>query len=107
MPFFKHEVEAAQSRTHRNVAYLDKVLESRTFLVGERVTLADIFVFTVLVPGLAFVFDVPFRENHVNLVRYLETVHRYPPIFEFSGPLKPYAVKAPTTPMKRDKPAAK
>ena len=52
-PYNKAAVEASKTQAMRNVAYLEKALQTRTFLVSERVTLADIFVAAVGTRGFA------------------------------------------------------
>ncbi|GAA5977054.1 hypothetical protein JCM10908_004839 [Rhodotorula pacifica] len=101
IPFVAHDVALARSRTLRFLLHLEQILQSRTFLVGERITLADVFTFVVIAPGFPFVLDRDFRERHPNIMRWFETVYNFPPVKEFSGPLKPRVEKAPVTPRTR------
>lgn len=52
---------------------LNKVLLSKTFLVGERITLADIFVATALQNAFTGLVDKATREKVPNVVRFFET----------------------------------
>ena len=53
---------------------LDKVLESRTFLVGNAVTLADIVLVCTLQPGMKNLFTAAFRAPFPSLCRYYTTM---------------------------------
>lgn len=46
-------VEASKAKFLAGVAVLEKTLATKTFLVGERITLADIFVATSVSRGFA------------------------------------------------------
>jgi len=59
----------------RNVLdILNKHLEDRTFLVGERITLADISVATSLLPLYTTVLDPGFRKPFVHVFRWFNTI---------------------------------
>ncbi|GAA6063164.1 hypothetical protein JCM10212_005009 [Sporobolomyces blumeae] len=73
-PYNKANVESFKERSLQHLAYLEKTLASRTFLVGERITLADIFVAITLSFGFAKVLDAEFRQAHPNTLRFFNTV---------------------------------
>lgn len=73
-PYNKATVEAAKARAESHLAYLEKTLASRTFLVGERITLADLFVAISLSFGFAKVLDAEFRATLPNTLRFFHTV---------------------------------
>lgn len=52
---------------------LDAALATRTFLVGEQVTLADIVLVSMLVPAFSLFLDSSSRMSLVNLTRYFVT----------------------------------
>jgi elongation factor 1-gamma len=52
---------------------LNKILLNKTFLVGERITLADIFVATALQNAFTGLVDKATREKVPNVVRFFET----------------------------------
>lgn len=52
---------------------LDKILLHKTYLVGERLTLADIFVVTALGNVFTGLVDKSAREKIPNVVRYFYT----------------------------------
>lgn len=51
----KANVEAAKTKTLSELDYLEKALATRTFLVGDRVSIADLFVVSALLRGFEFV----------------------------------------------------
>ena len=53
---------------------LNNTLLSKTFLVGERITLADLTVFAGLLPAYEHVFDPQLKEKYQNVNRWFETV---------------------------------
>jgi elongation factor 1-gamma len=53
---------------------LDEVLITRTYLVGESVTLADISVFSTLVDLYKNLLDAESRATFVNVNRWFDTV---------------------------------
>ncbi|GAA5934493.1 translation elongation factor EF1B gamma [Sporobolomyces koalae] len=75
-PYNKANVEAAKTRALDNLAYLEKYLASTTFLVGERITLADIYVTIILSFGFSKVLDAEVRATLPNTVRFFNTVVR-------------------------------
>ena len=90
--------------TVKSLSVLDKVLESRTFLVGNTVTLADIILCCILAPGMKTVFDPAFRAPFPSLCRYFETVVNQPQVAKVMGPvvlcetMKTYSPIAPGAP---------
>lgn len=59
---------------------LDSVLHTRTYLVGERITLADISVFAALLPLYEHVFDPHHRKSYTNLNRWFSTILNQPQV---------------------------
>lgn len=58
--FRLQQLERAQQDLNRTLAVLNNHLLSRTYLVGERITLADIVVACTLLPAFQFVSALPF-----------------------------------------------
>ena len=52
---------------------IDKIMLHQTYLVGERLTLADISLVTTLTNIFTALFDSSYRAKIPNLVRYTET----------------------------------
>lgn len=54
-PYIKKNFDIAQAKSLKAISVLEKHLLSQTFLVGERLTLADLFATSILARGFAFV----------------------------------------------------
>ncbi|CAG0901767.1 unnamed protein product [Cyprideis torosa] len=74
MPYDKKATERAQDDIKRVMGMLDKVLLAQTFLVGERITLADISVACSLALLYKHVMDPKFRAPFVNVNRWYQTL---------------------------------
>ena len=77
-PYIKSQVAKSRTQTLKAVQVLEDHLHKRTFLVGERVTLADLFVASIIGRGFQYVLDRKWREGHPNVTRWYETVHNVP-----------------------------
>ena len=53
-------------------------ISTRTFFVGERITLADLYIASVIQKAVASTFDADLRAQLPNLVRHLETIVNQP-----------------------------
>lgn len=107
-PYLKPTVEAAKAKALKSLDYLEKVLADRTFLVGDRITLADLHVYSVLGPAFATVLDADFRKSHPNVTRHFQTVAHQPQVLEVVGKEPTLCEKAAvyTPPKKEEKPKA-
>ncbi|KAG4304354.1 hypothetical protein PORY_002329 [Pneumocystis oryctolagi] len=76
--YVKKTVDHNQAETERLCKYVDDFLLERTFLVGERLTLADIVMAAHLTPGFSNVFGKEWRLRFQNLVRWFVTVTNQP-----------------------------
>ena len=56
------------------LAALDQFLVTRTFLVGERISLADIGMAVTLLPAFTQVLDQASRSSHRHLTRWFNTI---------------------------------
>jgi elongation factor 1-beta len=70
--------KASSSETRKILSALDQHLKNFTFLVGERLTLADIVLATTLLPGLKTVIDERARKPFKSVVRWFKTVVNNP-----------------------------
>lgn len=59
---------------------LDDILCRKTYLIGERITLADIFVFAALMPLYEHVFDPHLRKPYTSLNRWFLTILNQPQV---------------------------
>jgi len=82
MQFNKDNVAKAKSETERHLSILDGVLLTRTYLVGETVTLADIVLFATLFDLFKNLLDAESRKLFVNLSRWFDTILNQPKVKE-------------------------
>lgn len=87
-PYNKKNVDDAQKTTLKAVGVLEQYLLVNTFLVGERITLADLYAAGICSRGFQFVFDKQWRSEHPNLTRWYETVYHQPIYSAVAGELK-------------------
>jgi len=76
--FNQNAVAKAQDEVKRVLSVLDNHLKTRTYLVGERLTLADVSVAADLLLAYQHVLDASFRASFVNANRWFETVVNQP-----------------------------
>lgn len=67
-------VQAAQQEVLKILNYLNDHLFTRTFFVGQRISLADIVVFSALLPAYCYVLELSVRKQYVNLTRWFTTI---------------------------------
>lgn len=96
-------VKNAIVEAHKVLSVLDKILMPRTFLVGERITLADIVMFCSLMPAFKLVLDGTERSKYINLTRWFCTLSAQP---EFSAVIGDFELcsEAMTEPVKKAEP---
>jgi len=73
MPPNHAQVKRAKADTRKALAVLESHLESRSFMVGSKVTLADIVLVSVLVYPMKMVFDANFRSSFPSVTRWFMT----------------------------------
>ncbi|KJE91871.1 eukaryotic translation elongation factor 1 gamma [Capsaspora owczarzaki ATCC 30864] len=74
IPYNKTAVDAAKADLTHSLGALNTILRTRTYLVGERVSLADITVASVLIPLFEHAADAAVRAQFPNLTRWLTTL---------------------------------
>lgn len=74
MPYNKNTVERAKEDTKRALSVLNQHLLNNTFLVGERISLADIVVFSNLLNVYQYVLEPSVRSEYGNLTRWFKTI---------------------------------
>ncbi|XP_045499771.1 elongation factor 1-gamma [Colias croceus] len=87
MQFNKVNVERAKSDLLAALKLLDSHLLTRTFLVTERVTLADIIVFCTLIHSFQHVLEPSLRSSLVNVQRWFVTLANQPQVLRVTGAL--------------------
>lgn len=78
--FQKNNVERAKQDLKATLTALNSRLVNQTFLVGERLTLADIVVFTTLLSAYEKVLDPSFRAPFGSVTRWFNTVLNQPQV---------------------------
>ncbi|XP_034261708.1 elongation factor 1-gamma [Pantherophis guttatus] len=88
MQYNKQATEYAKEEVKRILSLLDSHLKTRTFLVGERITLADITVVCTLLWLYKQVLEPPFRQPYENVNRWFLTCVNQPQFKAILGDLK-------------------
>lgn len=106
-PYNKKNVEDAKKTTNSRIKALEDHFLVNTFLVGERITLADLLMTSILSRGYELVFDKAWTKEFPNTNRYFETMINQP-VWQAVVPKPTLIEKAIeyTAPKKEPKPAA-
>jgi elongation factor 1-gamma len=75
-------------RQLRGLYTLEKHISSRTFFVGERITLADIYIAALTQRACSVNIDTPTRAKIPNLMRHLDTIVNQPAFANIFPPTK-------------------
>lgn len=103
-PLNKGAATKAADEAKRILGYLNTVLLTRTYLVGESVTLADIAVFAALLNLYKLVLDPAARAPFANVTRWFTTVANQPEVVAVAGETALAEVVAqPEAPKKEEK----
>lgn len=78
-------VKESRGEVNKIMQVLDNYLLTRTFFVGESVTLADVALFCSLVPLYQHVIGPDTRKNHKNVFRWFQTVLHQPNVASIVG----------------------
>ncbi|XP_015788318.1 elongation factor 1-gamma [Tetranychus urticae] len=78
-------VERAKSEVKSALTALNKYLSTRTYLVGERITLADVTVLSILLPLYENIVDAKFRDEYANVQRWFDTLVNQPQFKQVLG----------------------
>jgi elongation factor 1-gamma len=97
-------------RQNRTLDTLEGHLKNRTFFVGERITLADLWIAAIVQLAVQITLDATVRPKYPSLIRHLETIVNQPKLKDFYGETK-YCEKAaqfvpPAKEKKEPKPVA-
>jgi len=76
--FNETAVNLAKEDMKKSLSILNNHLKTRSFLVGERITLADIIVSLSLLFGFIHLFDANFKKPFVNVNRWFTTLINQP-----------------------------
>jgi len=83
-PVYQNLIDKAVSR----LAAIDGELKKRTFLVGERITVADVTLASALYTGFQGHLDAPIRAKIPNVVRHFNTIVNQPKLKSIFGEVK-------------------
>ncbi|CAK7204149.1 elongation factor EF-1 gamma subunit [Sporothrix eucalyptigena] len=75
VPYNKKAVDDASKAALKAVSVAEEHLLHNTFLVGERITVADIFGASIIARGLQLIFGKAWREEFPNTTRWFSTVY--------------------------------
>lgn len=75
----------ARQEVEKQLAALNQLLLTRTYLVGEKVTLADIAVCCVLLPAFKKALDASTRSSYKNVMRWFNTIVQQPSVKSVIG----------------------
>jgi len=104
VPYNKNEVKKQKEMAMKGLKHLDKHLETRTFIVSERVTIADIIAACNLWFGFAKVVVPAMRGELVNVTRWYTTMLNQPAFIEWFGePVLCEKQPQPPRPAKQEK----
>lgn len=110
-PYNKAKEDAAKEALKKSLSILNEHLKRNTFLVGDRITLADIVCVCNLYEGMKSVFDAAFRKPYPCVERYFVTCVNQSEFKAVVGsfelcktPMKPQKKEAPKKEAKKDAP---
>jgi elongation factor 1-gamma len=86
-PYNKKNVDDSSKAAIKAVNTLEEHLLTHTYLVGERLTLADIFAVSIIARGFEYFFDKKWRAENPNVTRWYETVYNLPSYTAVAGKL--------------------
>lgn len=83
--FMFQTVENAKEDAHKVFKFLDEYLKTKTYLVGERLTLADICLSMTFYYLFKYVLDNSIRQKYKNLTRWFNTIVNQPQVKKVMG----------------------
>ncbi|KAF7712690.1 Elongation factor 1-gamma [Penicillium ucsense] len=103
----KKTVDEVSKVALKAIAVLEKHLTANTYLVGERITLADIFTASLLLRAFANVLDKKFRSENPAVTRWFNTIVAQPAFKAVvPSPVLAEEITKYTAPKKEEKPKA-
>ena len=88
--------------TQAKLKVMEDHLMINTYLVGERLTLADLFTVSMISRGFQFFFDKDWRAANPSITRWYETVYNQPVYSEVADKLNYIEKAIPNQPPKKD-----
>ncbi|KAF1347384.1 hypothetical protein EJ07DRAFT_169721 [Lizonia empirigonia] len=87
-PYNKKNVDDSQKAALKAIHVLEEHLLTHTYLVGERLTLADLFAASIVARGFQYFFDKKWRSENPNVTRWYETIYNTPSYSAVAGKLE-------------------
>lgn len=81
----KEKWDTAKKELFNGIKFLDTTLKLRTYLVGDKLTSADLSVAGVLQVAFKLLFDAKARNQYPHLTRWFSNVSSLPPFIEAFG----------------------
>jgi len=109
IPYHKPSDQLARERLLRPLGVIEKHLSTRTYYVGERITLADLTSAAVLALGYETIIDKKIRDDHPHTLRHYNTIRGHPALQDVWNPTNFVETAKQWTPppkAKDDKPKA-
>ncbi|KAF5659953.1 elongation factor 1-gamma [Fusarium heterosporum] len=78
VPYNKKSVDDSSKAALKAFSVVEQHLIRNTYLVGERITLADLFAVAIATRGFQYFFDKEWRAENVAVTRWFETVSAQP-----------------------------
>ncbi|KAI6022936.1 hypothetical protein PISMIDRAFT_677455 [Pisolithus microcarpus 441] len=85
VPYNKAIHTVLTERQLRGYSTLETILLTRTYLVGERLTLADITIASVIFLSVSYTLDAPLRARYPNILRHFDLIINQPKLKEVFG----------------------
>ncbi|CCE79205.1 Piso0_001255 [Millerozyma farinosa CBS 7064] len=73
-PYNKKQVDEGSAYSNKVAAIFEQRLINFTYLVGERLTLADIFAATMFTRGFDYLYGTQWRKEHPGITRWFKTI---------------------------------
>jgi elongation factor 1-gamma len=89
MPYNAAAVSKAKTDLAKGLATLEKYLLDKTYLVGDKITLADITVVSALVYPIKLVMDAEYRKDFPCVMRWFTTCVNQPQFVAVVGKVEP------------------
>jgi elongation factor 1-gamma len=103
IPFNKKSLQTANEKSDAIAAVFEARLAEYTFLVGERISLADLYAASAIIRGFENLWGDEWRAAHPNIVRWWKTVVAHPALAETFANFKFIAKPVEFTPPKKEK----
>ena len=101
-PYNKKNVDDSMKAAQAVIKVFEEHLLVNTYLVGERLTLADLFAVSIISRGFQFFFDKEWRAEHPCTTRWYETVYNQPIFSAVADEFKLIDKAIPNQPPKKE-----